>query len=290
MIEVYKLGLKYYDILKSDKNSGLFEYEIIKKEFRGILCKSSVLIILNGKCDEEESKQLLNKMQKYDKKIFVMTDSIALETCKQIINKCDLVLHQRFDGNYEEIKAKQIYSGVPELFYKYLCGYPTRNYQDKQECVNFGGNNLRRQDKFDAYNLSDEIYKTRIKSYTEGYDARISHDEYIAELADSKYSLMICREEYRNINWVTARFYESIAVGCLPLVDIDYCNGLEDIFGKENIIRVSNIEDVKNVMQSMTKERFFEIINKLKFNCHKRKNKFVLQILKELEEKQWKPI
>lgn len=284
MIEIYKIGLKYYGTLKSDKNSGLFEYEIIKRELRGIICQQKILVIINGLNSPEENEQVLNMMKDYDKKIFIMSDSIALETCKEIMDNCDVVLHQRFDGNYEEIKAKQIYSGVPELFYKYICEYPIMKYQDRFECVNFGGNNLRRQDKFDAYNLSDEIYKTRIKSYTEGYDARISHDEYIAELADSKYSLMICREEYRNINWVTARFYESIAVDCLPLVDIDYCKGLEDIFGKENIIRVSNIEDVKNVMQSMTKEKFFEIINKLRFNCSMRRNKFALQILRDVEE------
>lgn len=285
MIEVYKVGLKYYDTLKSDKNSGLFEYEIIKKELRGIICQQKILVIINGLNSPEENEQVLNKMKDYDKKIFIMSDSIALETCKEIIDNCDVVLHQRFDGNYEEIKTRQAYSYVPELFYKYICEYPMMEYQNKFECVNFGGNNLRRQDKFDAYNISDKIYSTHIKSYTEGYDARVSHDEYIAELAGSKYSLMICREEYRNINWVTARFYESIAVDCLPLVDIDYCKGLEDIFGKENIIRVSNFEDVKNVMQSMTKERFFEMINKLRFNCFKRRNRFALQILKELEEK-----
>lgn len=284
MIEVYKIGLSYYDGLKSDKNSGLFEYEIIKKELQGLVCKQKILVIINGLNSPEENEQLLKMMKDYDKKIFIMSDSIALETCKEIMENCDVVLHQRYKGSYEEIKTRQAYSYVPELFYKYICEYPIMEYQDKFECVNFGGNNLRRQDKFDAYNISDKIYSTRIKSYTEGYDARVSHDEYIAELAGSKYSLMICREEYRNINWVTARFYESIAVDCLPLVDIDYCKGLEDIFGKENIIRVSNFEDVKNVMQSMTKERFFEIINKLRFNCFKRRNRFVLQILKEMEE------
>lgn len=283
MIEVYKVGLKYYDTLKSDKNSGLFECEIIKRELRGIICQQKILVIINGLNSPEENEQVLNMMKDYDKKIFIMSDSIAMETCKQIMEKCDVVLHQRFE-NYEEIKTRQAYSYVPELFYKYICEYPIMEYQDKFECVNFGGNNLRRQDKFDAYNISDKIYSTRIKSYTEGYDARVNHDEYIAELAGSKYSLMICREEYRNINWVTARFYESIAVDCLPLVDTDYCKGLEYIFGKENIIRVSNFEDVKNVMQSMTKERFFEIINKLRFNCFKRRNRFVLQILKEMEE------
>lgn len=282
MIEVYKIGLSYYDGLKSDKNSGLFEYEIIKKELQGIVCMQKVLIIINGLNSPEENEQVLKMMKDFDKKIFIMSDSIALETCKEIMDNCDVVLHQRYKGRYEEIKARQAYSGVPELFYKYLYNRPNKLYQHRNVCVNFGGNNLRRQDKFDVYNLSDKMYSTRIKSYTEGYDARVSHDEYITELADSMYSLMICREEYRNIDWVTARFYESIAVGCLPFVDVDFCKGLEDVFGKENIIRVSNFEDVKKQMLTINRAEFTEIINKLRYKCNKRKGMFITQIIMEI--------
>ena len=282
MIEVYKIGLKYYDTLKSDKNSGLFECEMIKKELRGIICQQKILVIINGLNSPEESEQVLNKMKDYDKKIFIMSDSIALETCKEIMENCDVVLHQRYKGKYEEIKTRQAYSGIPELFYKYLHIRPTLLYPNRNMWVNFGGNNLRRQDKFDVYNLKDEIYSTRIKSYTEGYDARVSHDEYITELSQSAFSLMICREEYRNIDWVTARFYESIAVGCLPFVDVDFCKGLEEIFSDESIIRVSNFEDVKRQMLEMDRAKFMDIISKLKYKCNKRKGIFIAQMITEI--------
>jgi hypothetical protein len=280
MIEVYKIGLSYYDGLKSDKNSGLFEYDIIKQELKGINCKRKVLIVINGKCSEEENERVYKLLDNYDKKIFIMSDSIAMETCKNIMEKCDVVFHQRYNGIYGELNVRQVYSGIPELFYKYLYNRPRLLFGDRTDCINFGGNDLRREDKFELYNLADKIYNKRIKSYSQNYDTRVPHDVYIEELSQSKYALMICREEYRNIDWVTARFYEAIAVGCMPLVDKDFCRGLEGIF--DGVIRVSDFEDIKLIMHNMTKEGFTEILNKLRYKCQRRKAIFITQIIREI--------
>ena len=48
MIEVYKIGLEWYDKTE-DKNGGLFEYRIIKQELKDILTTKAVLVIINGK-------------------------------------------------------------------------------------------------------------------------------------------------------------------------------------------------------------------------------------------------
>lgn len=49
MIEVYKIGLEWYDKTE-DKNGGLFEYRIIKQELKDILTTKAVLVIVMVKC------------------------------------------------------------------------------------------------------------------------------------------------------------------------------------------------------------------------------------------------
>lgn len=281
MIDVYKIGLGYYDKLKCDKNSGLFEYKIICKELEQIqgVCKAKVLVIINGLPDCDELENLMYKMQNYDKKIFVMSDSIALKTCKDIMNNCDLVLHQSITNKFDEINTKQKYSGVPELFYKYLSDMSLLT-KLKDNKVSFGGNNLNRQDKFEQYNINDDIYKVNIKDYNTGVDARLEHKEYLSILSQQKFSLIICRKEYRGINWITARFYESIAKCTLPLIDEDFCKCLWLIFGN-NIIRVNNFTDVKQAMQIDDDTRIKLLLN-LNLKCKIRTTMFLDAIVKEV--------
>ena len=73
MIEFYKIGKKWYE--DHDKNSGLFEANILEKELFNIHCDKKVLIILNGKFfNIEEEIFLLSYMQGFDIKIFIASD------------------------------------------------------------------------------------------------------------------------------------------------------------------------------------------------------------------------
>lgn len=286
MIDIYKIGKKYYDeeLCGKDKNSGIFEYDIIRNELKGIETELNVLIIINGKLEKQENDFVLNKMKGYDKTIFIMSDSIALKTCKQIMNKCTLVLHQRIFGLFKEITTKQAYSGVPELFYKYcIIPYDKIDFQKKKNKISFGGNDLNRRDKFEAYNinLDNKKFSVRIKSYEDNTDGRVSHDEYLEELKNCKHSLMICRKEYRNINWITARFFESIAVGTIPICDVDFCNGIGTFI--PILPRVKNESELQEFTNKYSDETTAKVyIEKAHLACDLRTEIFKNAIIAEL--------
>lgn len=276
MIEVYKMGMsKYKDSV--DKNSGLFELEIIKKELKSIeylKISKNVLIILNGVRDSED-EQLFEKIKNADVSIFIMSDSIAIKTSLDIINACDYCLHQAIDYEFPEILCKQGYSGVPELFYKYNkkeYEKQTVGYAKIDSRVIFGGNDLNRQDKFELYHLydSDNPFITSFKKvYGENnsIDDRIPYTDYIRLLSQRRYSLMICREEYRGNNWITSRFFEALAVDCLPCVDVDYdrdCKLTDEI-------KVDNIYGLKNYIGLMNNaNNYFRALKKYQNKIDKR--------------------
>jgi len=256
MIEVYKMGMsKYKDGV--DKNSGLYEFDIIKQEVSGFETDKNVLIILNGVRDSED-EQLFEKIKKADVTIFIMSDSIALKTSLDIINSCDYCLHQGLNYKFNEITCEQTYSYLPELFYKHIRAEYLKKPVDmylKFNKVLFGGNNLNRQDKFDAYQLEDPdntLVSSLLKIYgDETVDNRIEYTKYLDVLAHYRYSLVICRDEYRNTNWLTSRFFESVAVDCLPIIDEDYdkqCQitskiKVDDIYGMKLYMDIMNISN-----------------------------------------------
>ena len=227
MVELYKLGKHYYNKLGTDKNSGMFEYYIIAKELDNIKTESDVLIILNGLADDVDKQYIDNRMKNADKSIFIMSDSVALYNSLDIINNCDYCLHQAPNYKFSQIKCKQRYSYVPELFYKHniKCDNNIEKIEDK---IIFGGNNLNRQDKFEEYNVLNSKYiDSFVKLYSSDNkssvnDKRLPYVDYFKKLSNYKYSLIICREDYRECSWLTSRFFESIAADCFPIVDIDY--------------------------------------------------------------------
>lgn len=119
MIEVYKIGLEWYDKTE-DKNGGLFEYRIIKQELKDILTTKAVLVIVNGKMSMNEETFLLDKMKNYDTTIFIATDIVAFDNNKNIIDASDYLLHQSPAILSQFYYKPQCYSYIPEMFYKYI--------------------------------------------------------------------------------------------------------------------------------------------------------------------------
>ena len=120
MIDFYKIGSTNYvqNGTLVDKNSGMFEFHIIKSELNDIVCEKRVLIIVNGKFTMDEEQSLQNILNEYDLKIFIASDIVALTDNRNIIDKCDILLHQCPNNSIDTIDVKQDYSWVPELFYK----------------------------------------------------------------------------------------------------------------------------------------------------------------------------
>lgn len=234
---VYKIGMSLY-AGGVDKNSGLFEAKIIRTEFARAFSNikraadTGILIIINGALRENEEVNVLRMIDRHrkvfglrSKIIFIMSDSIALKTCANVIKECDYLFHQAPFHMFTEFNIKQMYGYVPELFYKYNLNQDTSHayddYDFRRDRVLFGGNNLNRQDKFDAY-LNCGRCDVLKKDYNTGVDERIPYMQYLAVLKEYKYSLMICREEYREIGWLTARLFECLANFVLPIFDVDY--------------------------------------------------------------------
>lgn len=283
MIELYKLGMWYYLESKEDKNSGLYEKSIIQKELKNVIdCNHDILVILNGKVYGEDKKNLKIMWDEFKYHIFIMTDSVALENeSLQIINNCDFVLHQAPGYKFKEINARQYYSFVPELFYKY-CPLDDLDKKDS-DLVFFGGNDSGRVDKFKDYNFFNSKFlslnRTKLSMQNEvEVDGRINYLDYLNELRHYQYSLVICREKYRECSWLTARFFESLAVGVLPIVDVDFdkkdnlgCLFRFDKFGfrkvsneKELIKYVKFLNDNPNVRNKLLSKMKESTENRLK--------------------------
>lgn len=252
MIEIYKMGSSYYSS-GVDKNSGLTEAFMISKASKKVDDKGKdILIIINGVRDDDDIRYLTERMKQTDLNIFIMSDSIAIKSNLDIVNACDICLHQGIQYNFEEINCIQTYSYVPELFYVNAKSEYSKIKTHKKDLVLFGGNNLDRNDKFIDYEiLSSDIYKTFVKLYDKDgntiSDERIAYEDYLKELASCKYSLVICREDYRISNWITARFFESIAMDCLPIVDEDYCRNFNGFICPIKVKDFKTLKQFKNL-------------------------------------------
>lgn len=228
-MDLYKIGLGYYDNeLKSDRNSGLYEYDMIAKALKNckVSEKTNILIIVGGKPNEDDFRFLNRRLKSnlYKKKIFIATDFNSLENCKEFIAQCDALLHQSLKTlNCVPHYIEQRYNFIPELFYTNDVEKP----KHQMDMVIFGGNNLNRQDKINEY-IFDSEGKIRnyifslYKDYNTGEDIRLDYKSYIKLTRMFKYSLIIVRKECRECHWVTSRFVEAISNWNFPLVDFEY--------------------------------------------------------------------
>jgi hypothetical protein len=218
MITIHKIGLQHYITEEGivDKNSGAFEYDIIRSELDDIVCEKRVLIIINGKFIKDEEKRLQCMLNDYDVKIFIASDIVALTDNISIIERCDYLLHQCPSNAIAALQnVKQHYSWVPELFYKYIIC----RYKVKMQKLIFGGGVRDNEDLINSY--LNAVPSTAFLK-TNSSDTRLKYHEYLEQLSAHEYSLIVSRQQYSEIGWVTARYVEALAVNTIPICDGQY--------------------------------------------------------------------
>ena len=219
MIDVYKIGLNnYFDSNGNliDKNSGYFEYERIKHEVR-TLFNPDVCIVINGRFEsDDEEMRLIKRIRNYKIRIFVASDIVAFKSNKRVIEECTHLLHQCPNGRIEEFtNLKQSYSYVPELFWN-----GDMNVDEQDDLLCFGGGYRGNEERINAY-LNAVPSISFIKD-DDGHDNRLNYIDYKREMSKHKFNLIISREDYSKIGWITARFFETVSLGVLPIVDENY--------------------------------------------------------------------
>lgn len=277
-IKYYKFGLdKYINQFESDKNSGLYEYRLILNELQKIdlYAKNGTLVVLNGLMTDKSIKDvellIKNAHAKGAKAIYIVTDEIAFSNM-ELINKFDLVLHQAWRYDFEEIKCRQAYSYVPELFFTGEIDKP----QYQHNLVFFCGNDKNRKDKIKQYLRDNGLCNLSTFSLikTDDVDERIEHTEYLKIQKMFKYSLMICRKSYRECGWITARLIEAIDCWSYPIFDIDYDINL----AYANNDFVCSWSDMFDCLRKKENQRIGNLLT-LRVKANERKEKFKEQIL-----------
>lgn len=263
-MEVYKIGRKYLPQL--DVNSAIYEYNILKIVLNGLDIPNSIAII-GGKLDTCEP-ELQNILDKYAFKVFIATDTISITTCKDVINKCNLLLHQCPHNNIEGIVIPQQYSFVPELFFNL-------HHVDEQDNLLFYAGAYR--DIKDTINDYITNNNSKILMKDEHVDNRISYLEYLDELSRHKYGLVVLRKENHIRGWITSRFVEYIACNVFPIVHAEYDE--DDHFGS---IKCKNGKDASTLINWFNKHEVArcKIIQNYKLRFAKDKYK-ILTIIKE---------
>ena len=270
---VYKIGLGRY--IGSDRNSGLYEYKLIKKELSKIDC-DDVIIVVNG-MPSEYDKEYISCLSKKIKVIFVATDEIAFTSNAFAIDRADLVLHQS-TSKISSISKRQKYSFVPELFLK----DDITKKQNQLQMVMFAGANSGREEEFEKYKIArsnDNVIVSICKEYNADgsvlYDDRVDYESYCSMLSFFKYSLVICRKSYNKVGWITSRMIEAFSYFNLPLLDnnVDK-NGYLEYIG--NIPMVSNYYDLVDIVKHTNEKdregiilNAYEEIKKVKHNFRK---------------------
>lgn len=240
MIDFYKIGLQHYvtDEGIIDKNSGVFEYDIICSELDDVICEKRVLIIVNGKFAKGEEKQLQCMLSDYDIRIFIASDIVALTDNINIIKHCDYLLHQCPNNPVVALQnVKQCYSWVPELFYKHIC--VSKNKAKVQKLI-FGGGVRDNEDLINSY--LNAVPSTAFLK-TDNSDTRLEYREYLEQLSTHEYALIVSRQQYSKIGWVTARYAEALAVDTIPI-----CDGQYDKSNHFVSVKVFEPNDLKSVI------------------------------------------
>lgn len=228
------------------KNGGNFEMNLINDSLSGIDC-NDFMVIVNGIGNE------LEILKSRKKKIFVITDSFAFKSNKEILQSADVVLHQS-SRELSFIKQKQSFSFIPFLFFSEI-----KKPVNQMNSVLFGGANTNRNEKiekflFDENGLMNEKVLCLIKKYDSGnvlYDDRIEYETFCKMMKYFKYTICFSRKEYDELSWVTPRFVEAVSNYALPVVDEPYT-----VYGdlQKYKITVDSYDDMIRIMSSMSED------------------------------------
>ncbi len=296
---VYKIGESKYIESGIDKNSGLFESNLIKdkiaqaygylkinidlninlsKEHDAITCDK--LIIIGGTPTHLDYFYLTNI--KANKKIFVMTDIDTLKTCKEFIDTCDIVLTQTTIF-LEEINKPQAYSYVPELFFDENVN---PNIHLKSDNVLFAGSIDGREDKYLNYFYDAKKCEVRdkvviIPKINNGVDYRLQYSEYIKLQKLFKYTLICITEECRKNGWITSRFVEAINLNVIPFVDFEY-DVMNHFVADDSLLRVKNYTSLINAINILKELNITNSILKKYRKRFAQDNKKFIKIVKEV--------
>lgn len=263
-MKLYKIGLDATsDTSTLLNNSALYEYNKLKAILDPIDC-NDYICVLNG------VGKIPNALPMNKKKIFIATDGFCFDKNKDIIDECDYVLHQS-EKILDFIHKPQAYNYVPFLFTN---DAPKSIIQDSK--VIFGGANRGRDDKINKYILNGTTINPNVVAFLKMYDNndnvvfdnRIEYSAFIHVLRSYKYTICFSRKEYDEMQWTTARYFESISNYVLPFVDITYCvhhafNGLTDI--------VTSYAEMCDKIKNMTEQARLEKLDKLNtiVNAHR---------------------
>lgn len=269
MIDVYKIGLHWYDGIE-DRNGGLFEYRIIEQELKNVCTDKRVLVIVNGKLCQGEEESLLSKIKLFDIVIFIATDIIAFSDNKNIINASNYLLHQSPIILNDFYYKPQLYSYLPEMFYKYV---DARKIEHNGKLI-FGGGVRDNENEILSYlkAVPSTAYLKR-----ENEDTRLPYNKYLNELAKHSYSLIISRKQYQRIGWITPRYTECLALDTLPICDCTY-----DTFRHFKSIVVNNPEHLKTVIETFENNSSYykSVLQQAKNEVYANVNTFKLIITK----------
>lgn len=262
-----------------DKNGGFYEYNLIKSEIAKLSdngLEKCFVLVGGNLSDESEYEKIISiikrKKDKGYKVIFIVTDSISLkEMSIDVIKRCDLLLHQAVGFVFDNIDIEQKYSYVPELFYE-----EKEKPIVQSNMVFFGGGTYNREDKIKEYLRKDNEMKQGTFSIIKDSlnDERIDYSSLQLLMKMFKFSLIICRKEYRENSWFTPRFVEAINNWSFPIVDID--------FNKNRLYNsydVSSYEEMIYMINCCSEESRINRILDLRKEIKSNKDKFAKNII-----------
>lgn len=256
-----------------DKNGGFYEYNLIKSEIAKLSdngLRKCFVLVGGNLSDESEYEKIISlikrKKEKGCKVIFIVTDSISLkEMSIDVIKRCDLLLHQAVGFEFKDIDIKQEYSYIPELFY-----VDNKKPIVQKNMIFFGGGSYNREDKINEYLRKDNEMKQGTFSIVNDSlnDERIEYNSLQLLMKMFKFSLIICRKEYRENSWFTPRFVEAINNWSFPIVDIDFNKNRlynsYDVSSYEEMIKF-----IDNMDESKREDKIIELKKEIKSNREK---------------------
>lgn len=269
---IYKVGEENCNKV-FDKNGGFYEYNLIKSEIAKLSdngLRKCFVLVGGNLSDESEYEKIISlikrKKEKGCKVIFIVTDSISLkEMSIDVIKRCDLLLHQAVGFEFKDIDIKQEYSYVPELFY-----VDNKKPIVQKNMIFFGGGSYNREDKINEYLRKDNEMKKMTFSIVKDSlnDERIEYNSLQLLMKMFKFSLIICRKEYRENSWFTPRFVEAINNWSFPIVDIDFNKNRlynsYDVSSYEEMIKF-----IDNMDESKREDKIIELKKEIKSNREK---------------------
>lgn len=265
-MRIVKIGMN--QLPKLDVNSAKYEYELISGLLNNIHAENTI-VILGGKFTEADN-YVIPLLSNYSRKIFVATDTVAIASCKEIIELCDVLLHQCPKRDIEGITIRQRYSYIPELFYK------VTQTEQQDDLLFFAG--AFRDIKPLVLDYIDNN-KSKVLLKTENNDRRLVYYDYLNELKTHKYGLVLLRKQNHIPGWITSRFVEYVACNVFPIVHFEYDE--DDYF---SAIKTYNGIGAKALIDLLKDNETFRVnyINALKSRFEKDNLKFIDVIMEEL--------